>query len=504
MSTDYFLRLILSGWGWTKTLLALSIALYLAMFIVKSRAGNRRKSLGREPAVISTFAPLGIDLAWQAFRALSGHMFYDWTRSLADKYGRTYEMQMMGMRLIVTDEPQNIKAIMSSQFSDYGKGELTHKIFESVLGDSVFATDGKEWLRNKAQLRPHLARHREDDLAKTEVHWQQALRLLDLGLPVDIYDVIDRYQLDIVTDIYLGKSTASLVTGTSPIRYAVDTLFRINGFRQMLGKAGVYLSEKWLCPKAIRELESFLDSTVAQTLALPIANIEKKPVLERNLVESLAIQRLDARNIKNQLIAVIIGAKDPTSITITWAVYELARHPEVFAELRAQLLATLGTSERPPTREEMSAIPLLRNIVLETLRLYHPLGFNLRIAQKDTTLPRGGGPCGNEPIGVLKGTQIIYSVMSMQRREESSGPNSETWNPDRWSGWTPGLWDFVPFNNGPRICLGRAAGQLQVEYTVARIAQEFSRIELVEGEQQRIKLELNTKMAYPLVCTMSR
>lgn len=85
---------------------------------------------------------------------------------LADKYGRTFEMQMMGMRLIVTDEPENIKAIMSSQFGDYGEGELLHKIFGSVLRDSVFATDGKEQHRNKDQLRPHLARVREDPRQK--------------------------------------------------------------------------------------------------------------------------------------------------------------------------------------------------------------------------------------------------------------------------------------------------------------------------------------------------
>jgi hypothetical protein len=40
------------------------------------------------------------------------------------------------------------------------------------------------------------------------------------------------------------------------------------------------------------------------------------------------------------------------------------------------------------------------------MRLYHPLGFNVRAAKQDTTLPVGGGPDGKLPLGVPKGTQI--------------------------------------------------------------------------------------------------
>ncbi|KAL8697587.1 MAG: hypothetical protein Q9201_007048, partial [Fulgogasparrea decipioides] len=34
------------------------------------------------------------------------------------------------------------------------------------------------------------------------------------------------------------------------------------------------------------------------------------------------------------------------------------------------------------------------------------VGFNIRTALKDTVLPTGGGPAGNDRIGVLKGTHI--------------------------------------------------------------------------------------------------
>ena len=91
----------------------------------------------------------------------------------------------------------------------------------------------------------------------------------------------------------------------------------------------------------------------------------------------------------------------------------------------------------------------------------------------------------------------------MQRRHDLVGEDADEWKPERWERWTPGLWEYLPFNHGPRICLGRVFGQFQMEYTIARIFQEFEAISSNGGDQQ-IKIELNTKMAHPVVCQFHR
>ncbi|KAL3434228.1 hypothetical protein BDV09DRAFT_186022 [Aspergillus tetrazonus] len=62
----------------------------------------------------------------------------------------------------------------------------------------------------------------------------------------------------------------------------------------------------------------------------------------------------------------------------------------------------------------------------------------------------------------------------------------------------PQTLEFIQFNHGPRICLGRMFGYFQMECTLCRIFQHFERVELHEPRVQRIKVELNTKMAYPV------
>ena len=69
-------------------------------------------------------------------------------------------------------------------------------------------------------------------------------------------------------------------------------------------------------------------------------------------------------------------------------------------------------------------------------------------------LPRGGGPDGKAPIVIAKGTVVDYHLYSMHRREDFFGSDATEFKPERWEDLKPG-WNFLPFNAGPRGCLGR-------------------------------------------------
>ena len=131
------------------------------------------------------------------------------------------------------------------------------------------------------------------------------------------------------------------------------------------------------------------------------------------------------------------------------------------------------------------------------------VGYNVRTALVDTSLPRGGGADGLEPVAVFAGQQVIYALLNMQRRYDLFGDDAETFRPDRWDSWKPDIWEYLPFSNGPRICQGRHFARLHIEYTLVRIFQEFESITIVQG-RQRIKVELNPKPAYPIMCTLQR
>lgn len=85
--------------------------------------------------------------------------------------------------------------------------------------------------------------------------------------------------------------------------------------------------------------------------------------------------------------------------------------------------------------------------------------------------------------GILKDTPIGYSAIYMQRRPDLYPPQSAhfphvlTYSPERWEKWTPKAWTYIPFNGGPRICIGQQFALTEMAYTIVRIFQRFDRVD---------------------------
>lgn len=160
-------------------------------------------------------------------------------------------------------------------------------------------------------------------------------------------------------------------------------------------------------------------------------------------------------------MAVLLAGRDTTAGTLSFTILELSHHPHVVAKLRREILERLG-SHRAPTYEDLKSMPYLQHTINEILRLYPAVPFNVRMSLHDMTLPHGGGKDGLSPVGIRKNTPIGYSTLHMQRNPEIyqpiplGFPDVKEFVPERWDGgWSPKPWTYVPFNGGPRICVGR-------------------------------------------------
>lgn len=224
--------------------------------------------------------------------------------------------------------------------------------------------------------------------------------------------------------------------------------------------------------RGIRVLERFISPYIERTLSLTQDELDKLSRSDRDFtfLHNMARFTHDAKVIRDQLMAVLIAGRDTTAATLSWAVYELARCPRAYARLRAEVLATVGP-RRAPSYDDLKGMAYLRHTLSETLRLYPAVPYNLRAALRDTSLPacRPGQP----DIAVLRGDVVIYSTMAMQRRrdlypEEAGGepfPDPAVFCPERWERWTPKAWNYVPFNGGPRICVGQNFALTEMAFT---------------------------------------
>jgi cytochrome P450 len=134
-------------------------------------------------------------------------------------YHYTVEAGPAGRRCIFTAEPENIKAILATQFGDYGKGEPFHREWKDFLGNSIFVTDLDQWHASRQLIRPQFIKDRVSDLDVFETHVQVLMDQIDQagrkwdgseGGKLDVSDLFFRYTLDAATHFLLGRSVGSL------------------------------------------------------------------------------------------------------------------------------------------------------------------------------------------------------------------------------------------------------------------------------------------------------
>ncbi|RDL34659.1 uncharacterized protein BP5553_07787 [Venustampulla echinocandica] len=397
----------------------------------------------------------------------------------------TAEGKPGGRRVVFTADPENIKAILATQFVDYGKGKPFHDEWKDFLGDSIFTTDLDQWHDSRQLIRPQFIKDRVSDLAVFEEHVQKLIsemvkagRTLDgrQGQPFDVSDLFFRYTLDAATHFLLGNSVNSLDNPEEQFAEAFSEVQRVQSIITRAGPFNPLIPRKTFFKK-LKVLNEFLTPFIDQTLLLSPEELASKTKSDEgyNFLHALAGFTRDRKVLRDQLIAVLLAGRDTTASTLSWTFYELARNPEVVKKLRKEIIDCVGLT-KAPTYNDLKSMKYLQNTMNETLRLYPSVPFNVRLALKDTTLPRGGGPDGLSPIGILKDTPIGYSTLLMQRRPDLT-PDVETFSPDRWETWQPKPWHYIPFNGGPRICIGQQFALTEMGYTIVRLLQRFERVE---------------------------
>ncbi|KAI2615638.1 cytochrome P450 52A11 [Hypoxylon sp. NC1633] len=517
-------------------LIFLGIGYVLWCVYVGVDESRRLRRLGVRGPQIKSNVPFSLDVIRKQVTATINHKNYESFLSFMDGVpDYTAETRLLGRRMIITADPENIKAILATQFQDFGKGEQFHQEWSEFLGDSIFTTDGHLWHASRQLLRPQFSRERISDLDCFESHLETFFKAIanggvlngeqqyvDIeagnGKPFDISELLFRYTLDVATDFLLGMDVQSLTTPREPFADAFNEVQRVQNIRARAGPLRSLVPLKSF-RQGLKVVNEFCNIYIDRALQLSPEELASKTKSDQGytFLHELASFTRDRQVLRDQLVAVLLAGRDTTAATLSWTFYELGRHPDVVQQMRREIVAQVGL-DRTPTYADLKSMKYVQNVLNETLRLYPAVPFNVRTALRDTTLPRGGGPDGTLPLPLLKGTPIGYSTMVMQRRADlypaasspSSTPTSpstspsekppptladpQTFSPERWFAWQPKPWQYVPFNGGPRICIGQQFALTEMAYVLTRIFQRFERVESfmhdIDGGHPKMKAEI--------------
>ncbi|KAJ7250801.1 cytochrome P450 [Mycena rebaudengoi] len=191
----------------------------------------------------------------------------------------------------------------------------------------------------------------------------------------------------------------------------------------------------------------------------------------------------------------LLAGYETTSISLTWALIELSRHPKIQEKLR-QDIARFGAD---PTWDQLvSDLPYLDSVVNEVLRLHPPVTESLRVAQHDDVIPfstpvtTASGESVTS-IFVAKGSSVVAPIRCINRSEALWGPDSKEFKPERWlsditvrANELLGYRHLLTFHDGPRTCLGRAFALAEFKATLSVLIRHFS-FEFPDGPDTKIE-----------------
>ena len=165
------------------------------------------------------------------------------------------------------------------------------------------------------------------------------------------------------------------------------------------------------------------------------------------------------RQIRDEVVTMLVAGHESTGATLSWALYLLSRYPLVARRVQEELAEVLGG--RTPGFQDLPRLPYLSMVLKETLRLYPPFWMLTRTPVVDDELS------GHR---VAAGSILMFSPYVTQRRPDF-WPNPEAFDPERF---TPERSEgrpqfaYFPFGGGPRLCIGGRLAEMQSRWSWRR------------------------------------
>ncbi|KAG2033879.1 cytochrome P450 [Suillus americanus] len=176
---------------------------------------------------------------------------------------------------------------------------------------------------------------------------------------------------------------------------------------------------------------------------------------------------LTPQEVIDEARVLLLAGFETTAVTMTWALVELARNPDVQTKLRDECLEFGPT---PSYDDLANKLPYLDAVANEVLRLHAPVKEIPRMATQEDVIPlsepmRTAAGSFTESVCIPKGTVIVVPFAALNCSVSMWGPDAKTFKPSRWFEGDEGTHGarealhgyrhLMTFGDGARMCLGR-------------------------------------------------
>jgi cytochrome P450 len=370
--------------------------------------------------------------------------------------------------------PRDIEHVIQNNAHNYTKGR-NYKKFVASTGNGLIVSDGDLWRRQRRLAQP--AFHRQRLAAFAEVMAReaegQAAQWHEHAARGQQFDAAEEMMFLTLRIVGLTMFTTDLTAASSVISRSLDVI-RAHSIRRMWQPVSIPVAvptpSNLRFRRALAEGDRVMYEMINARRSGEIQNDDLLSLLLRARDEETG-EGMSDEQLRAEVVTIIGAGHETTAVTLSWAWYLLAQHPQVEELLHEELEREL--SGRTPALEDLPRLTYTTMVIEETMRLYPPAWALSRTARGADTL---GG------YEIAAGSEVI-TLPYVTHRHPDFWDDPENFDPERFA---PGRnesrprFSYFPFGGGPRQCIGQHFAMTEMLIIVATLAQRF-RLRLVPG-----------------------
>jgi cytochrome P450 len=391
-----------------------------------------------------------------------------WPRFVAAcrrRYGKVFTIRALTVPpMVYLSDPAEIKKVFAGDPSVFHAGEA-NAMLGGLLGDtSVLVIDDDMHRDFRRMMLPPF--HRDAVAKQAEQMAEIAAANIagwPVGQPFAVAPKTSEITLEVILRTVIGASDPARLAA---LRAVMPKLLNVGQWASLaIARPELQRRRPWRALwDRIQEADRLLYAEIAERRADP-------HLAERTDVLAMLVRATDEhgrtlsdRELRDQLMTLLVAGHDTTATALSWALERLTRHPVVLE--KAVQAADAGDDE------------YLDAVAKETLRIRPVVPDVGRVLKKPVELAGYQLPAG---VMVVPAIGLVHSDSEVY-------PDPDRFDPDRMVGATLSPTTWFPFGGGNRRCLGATFALVELRVVLREI---LRRVELATttaaGETQKVK-----------------
>ncbi|XP_044260197.1 cytochrome P450 6a2-like [Tribolium madens] len=429
----------------------------------------RRKKIPTLPPKIP-FGNLPNPLKQQETTGVHIKLLYDQIKDNGWKHAGLY---FLTRPVYMVVDLEYVKNILTKDFQHFVDRGFYFNEKDDPISAHVFAIGGQKWRNLRTKLTPTFTSGKMKQMFQTLLECKTSLlKRVDKEhqTPINIKEILGCFTTDIIGSCAFGLDCNTFKEEDSPFRKYGKKVFESNLRRRLQIFFFTHFPSLARALKVrhfSKDVADFFTKVVKDTVNYREENNYTRKDFMQLLIELKNSKTgLTLDEIAAQSLIFFLAGFETSATTMTFALFELAKNQEIQQKVREEIGVILGDDKI--TYEALQKMKFLTQVINETLRKYPPLSFLTRECVKDYKIP-------DQDVIIEKGTKVVISILGLHR-DEDYFPDPEKFDPGRFSEDNTGFRDqfaYIPFGEGPRICIGLRFGMMQTKVGLVSLLRKF-------------------------------